>query len=595
MMSTLVVVVLIAGASALFSKDAADLVLTPIEKMVLFVTALSANPLAKIKMQDGAGDANGNQRDAKGNLIKSNKQTTRPLETQLLETTFLKLAGLLQIGFGAAGAEIIAHNMRGDRLDPLVKGRKCFAIFGFCLARGTQVLAADGKTTLPVEDVRVGMQLLGEFGPVNVLWAPVEGEELPVSEVMYEITHADGTRYTITPDHKVTLFVKQGPKLETIMEADAERELEGERPLTASKTKYFRALMPERPDAGHNVRQRLSATDHSAEETNVDESMWCQLEDELASGDATSDASQMAWFGDVIDVNVEHLFKHFDKFKQHCDGYRNVLADHGHPQLLRLNSGVRVSGEFIEHMRGSMGRSMLLSEPRVPKGWRSLQAGDAANVLFVLPGDPAVAHQQSLRNLESWMDQLRIDRAADAGVVLMTAATDTQSDDMRLILSLGLQQLVIFGHCSSHSRQWRVVQLLPGVSDLTEGRSETGARFLQFRYAAVAAEPRIITVWFAAHPQMNSARGAVKAALCEAFGVADGNNTEKVQSRSRIGLESIRRIAQPTEFARVSVDGNHRFTLADGTITHNWSEETRTNLDEGIRWARCVSRRREAD
>jgi hypothetical protein len=596
MMSTLVVVVLIAGASALFSKDAADLVLTPIEKMVLFVTALSANPLAKIKMQEGAGDANGNQRDAKGNLLKSNKQTTRPLETQLLETTFLKLAGLLQIGFGAAGAEIIAHNMRGDRLDPLVKGRKCFAIFGFCLARGTQVLAADGKTTLPVEDVRAGTQLLGEFGPVNVLWAPVEGEELPVSEVMYEITHADGTRYTMTPDHKVTLFVKQGPKLETIMESDADMDAEGERQLTSSKTKYFHALMPERPDAGHHVGRRalrLPATDPSSDET-----MWAQLEDELSSGDATSDASQMAWFGDVIDVNVEHLFKHFDKFKQHCDGYRNVLADHGHAhaQMLRLDSGVRVSDEFMEAMRGSMVRSAVISEPRVPEGWRSLQPGDAANVLFVLPNDLAAAHQQSLRNLERWMDQLRIDRAADAGVVLMTAAADAQSDDLRLMLSLGPQQLVVFGHSSFHCRQWRsVVQQLRSVSDFTEGRSETGVRFMQFRYAAVAAEPHAITVWFTAHPQMNSARGAVKAALSEAFGVTSGNNNEKVELRSRIGLESIRRIAQPTEFARISVDGNHRFTLADRTITHNWSEETLTNLDEGIRSTRCVSRRREAD
>jgi hypothetical protein len=125
--STVVVVALIAIASALFSKDAADLVLTPIEKMVLFVTRLSANPLAKIRI-DKNTDATTSQSGKGGMLAKlkgvNGTALVRPLETQLLERTFCNLAGLLQISFGAAGAEIISHNMRGDRLEPLCKGRK---------------------------------------------------------------------------------------------------------------------------------------------------------------------------------------------------------------------------------------------------------------------------------------------------------------------------------------------------------------------------------------------------------------------------------------------------------------------------------------
>lgn len=123
--TTLVVTILIAGASALFSKDASDLVLDPIENMFRFVTTLAKNPLAKIQLgSDGTRKGGGSGSGGSGG-------GSKPLETQLLEDTFCKLAGLLQIGFGAAGAEVISHNMHGDFLDPLVPGRKVFAIFGF--------------------------------------------------------------------------------------------------------------------------------------------------------------------------------------------------------------------------------------------------------------------------------------------------------------------------------------------------------------------------------------------------------------------------------------------------------------------------------
>ena len=54
-------------------------------------------------------------------------------ETVLLEQTLSKIGGLLQIGFGQAGDEIIGQNMGGNgELDPMIPGKKIFAIFGFC-------------------------------------------------------------------------------------------------------------------------------------------------------------------------------------------------------------------------------------------------------------------------------------------------------------------------------------------------------------------------------------------------------------------------------------------------------------------------------
>lgn len=55
------------------------------------------------------------------------------METQILEKTLIKIGALLALGFGEAGAKIIAENMEatGD-VNPMIPGNKIIAIFGFC-------------------------------------------------------------------------------------------------------------------------------------------------------------------------------------------------------------------------------------------------------------------------------------------------------------------------------------------------------------------------------------------------------------------------------------------------------------------------------
>jgi hypothetical protein len=45
-------------------------------------------------------------------------------ETMLLESTLAKIGALMQVGFGAAGAEIIGKNMGTGKLNPMVAGTK---------------------------------------------------------------------------------------------------------------------------------------------------------------------------------------------------------------------------------------------------------------------------------------------------------------------------------------------------------------------------------------------------------------------------------------------------------------------------------------
>jgi len=120
---TTFVIILLAAGTLTFSRDVNALVIIPIEKMVQLVREISANPLGKNytlmpedikKMDDG-------------------------LETTLLLRTISKIAGLMRVGFGEAGAEIIGKNLNMTNDNPsdntmnlLGNGTKILSIFGFC-------------------------------------------------------------------------------------------------------------------------------------------------------------------------------------------------------------------------------------------------------------------------------------------------------------------------------------------------------------------------------------------------------------------------------------------------------------------------------
>jgi class 3 adenylate cyclase len=114
---TLLVMIALATGAIMFTRDAERLVIGPIERMVDIVKKLSQNPLGAIVSSGGSG---------------SGEPGEDGLETAMLERTLTKIGGLLQIGFGEAGAEIIAKNLKSGAFNPMIEGKKMFAIFGFC-------------------------------------------------------------------------------------------------------------------------------------------------------------------------------------------------------------------------------------------------------------------------------------------------------------------------------------------------------------------------------------------------------------------------------------------------------------------------------
>ena len=117
----------------LLQRDAARLVARPLERMLLRVRALAANPLGTCRARFEKGNA---------------PDGDRLMETRILEVAFTKVCSLLAVGFGDAGAEVIGNNMQsGGDLNALVPGRRVAAIFGFCDIRqftdATEVLQED--------------------------------------------------------------------------------------------------------------------------------------------------------------------------------------------------------------------------------------------------------------------------------------------------------------------------------------------------------------------------------------------------------------------------------------------------------------------
>ena len=119
MAKTVFMMFVLVGFSMLLNNDTNALVVGPLERMMSMVKKLAKNPLGALTDDDDAPNYD------------DNEDPENQYETVMLERSLMKIGGLLQVGFGAAGADIIARNMgRGD-MRLMEPGRKITSIFGF--------------------------------------------------------------------------------------------------------------------------------------------------------------------------------------------------------------------------------------------------------------------------------------------------------------------------------------------------------------------------------------------------------------------------------------------------------------------------------
>ena len=139
---TLFISLVLVLAAIFFNKDVTDLALGPIERMIKKVNKIAANPLLA-KEEELIKDENGQDEN----------------ETVQIENAIIKIGTLLALGFGDAGTEIIAQNIAaGGDVNPMIRGQKRMAIFGFCDIRNFT-----DATEVLQEEVMVFVNSIGDI------------------------------------------------------------------------------------------------------------------------------------------------------------------------------------------------------------------------------------------------------------------------------------------------------------------------------------------------------------------------------------------------------------------------------------------------
>lgn len=177
LMQTLFICFLLVGGVILFSSDANKMVLKPLERMSQKVIRIGRKPLEAIKMADEEYkkelskqvieqtrmQRRGFRATMRRSLVvrasgvfeslglskiidlyrrifhksaKPNKPSEQPeaMETVILEKTIIKLGTLLALGFGEAGAQIVAHNLQVSDtagINVMIPGIRVNAVFGY--------------------------------------------------------------------------------------------------------------------------------------------------------------------------------------------------------------------------------------------------------------------------------------------------------------------------------------------------------------------------------------------------------------------------------------------------------------------------------
>eukprot|EP00933_Yihiella_yeosuensis_P044525 TRINITY_DN3975_c0_g1_i2.p1 TRINITY_DN3975_c0_g1~~TRINITY_DN3975_c0_g1_i2.p1 ORF type:complete len:1038 (+),score=161.38 TRINITY_DN3975_c0_g1_i2:138-3251(+) len=150
-LQTIFICMAVGLGAMLFSKDANELLLNPIERMIEKMETIKDNPLEAMRLGDleyrreEIEEARFRERLATMSRpwkvfykYRHTKKSKEPMETVMLEKTIIKLGGLLALGFGEAGAEVIGQNMKGGAtagVNAMMPGSKVDVIIGFCNIR----------------------------------------------------------------------------------------------------------------------------------------------------------------------------------------------------------------------------------------------------------------------------------------------------------------------------------------------------------------------------------------------------------------------------------------------------------------------------
>lgn len=171
MLQTIFICLCVGLGAMTFSSDLDKLLLKPIERMIAKMDTIKDNPLEAMRLGDmeyrreEIENAKRKEQFAEKNRLQklfhmvTDRKIKEPMETVILEKTIIKLGGLLALGFGEAGAEIIGHCMgQNSGVDAMLRGDRVEAIFGYCSIHNFFVL-----TKVLKEKVMIFVNQVGEI------------------------------------------------------------------------------------------------------------------------------------------------------------------------------------------------------------------------------------------------------------------------------------------------------------------------------------------------------------------------------------------------------------------------------------------------
>jgi len=182
------VMFLLLSLSNLFNADAQKLVVGPIENMVRKISEMMRDPLGLNKLIDPKAE------DPKAHIKKPtflqktfnvwpckkpdpNAAPEEAYETRMLKSTIDRIQELLRVGFGSAGGEIVAKNLKaaiekGETPKVASKfGLRVYGVWGFCIIEDfNEILVAMDEDVFAFVNTIAKMvhtEMLGNKGAVN--------------------------------------------------------------------------------------------------------------------------------------------------------------------------------------------------------------------------------------------------------------------------------------------------------------------------------------------------------------------------------------------------------------------------------------------
>lgn len=157
---TLFIIFMITASTIAFNRDTSRIISQPINNMIKNIKNITNNPIEAMLNETNDKSDNKDKNSKLYNFFCKSKALDT-LETKIIEKAISKIGALLALGFGEAGSEIVAKNMKESgegEINPMIEGKKVMAVYGFCDIRNF----TDTTEELE-EDVMIFVNRIGEI------------------------------------------------------------------------------------------------------------------------------------------------------------------------------------------------------------------------------------------------------------------------------------------------------------------------------------------------------------------------------------------------------------------------------------------------